>query len=168
MITIKGTFDDRARIANIVNALLDQHFNPEEIRVHVISGGAERRVPIRFKTKVTPFSALGAIPGAIVGTVVAVLASLEILPTFGIEVFPESVALAATQGFLAGGALFGFIGFIAGLGVWRIEPLLEDSDLRDGHVSISVGAGPARVDAVRDAFERMGARDLDTSRADRA
>jgi hypothetical protein len=159
MVPIKRRFDDRASLSAAVDALLDQHFNPNDIEVRVVTAEGERRVPIRFRTRVTLLSTIGGVIGVILGTPLAVLASLGIVPTFGIDVFPDTVWLATVQGFLTGGSLLAFIGGIAGLGFWQARPLVDDADLRSGHVTLAVRTSRARADSIAGLLARAGARE---------
>lgn len=160
MMPVKRRFDDRASLSAGVDALLDQHFNPNDIEVHVVTAEGERRVPIRFNTKVRLLSTIGGIVGVILGTPLAVLASLGIVPTFGIDVFAESLWLATVQGFLTGGALLAFIGGIAGMGFWEVRPLVNDADLQAGHATVAVRTTRARAGAIVELLRRAGAREL--------
>jgi hypothetical protein len=159
MVPVKRRFDDLASLSAGVDVLLDQHFNPNDIEVHVVTAEGERRVPIRFQTKVTLLATIGGVAGVILGTPLAALASQGIVPTFGIDVFPETLWLAIVQGFLTGGALLAFIGGIAGLGFWQARPLVNDADMQRAHATVAVRTTRARAGVIRDLLARAGGRE---------
>jgi hypothetical protein len=144
-----------------VDALLDRHFQAEEIHVVVSTSGEERRVPVETHPRMIELAgrwgAVGAVTGAIAATA-AVLAAPD--AAFVVQVLSPSAVVAAIQGLLAGGFFSALSGLIIGLVSWRAETKLDDVDFAEAVVSVGVDARGARATEAAGALEGAGATEI--------
>lgn len=154
---VMGTFENDARVDDVVDALLARHVRPDEIGVVVARPEPRHPVRVRFRSGLARGAAIGAAIGALLGAGGAALIATGavVLPQIGID---ASLWLALLQGAVTGAGVGGLVGFLIGLTWWQDDPALEAGDTAAGRVWVGVTTtGSDRVAALREAFEEVGA-----------
>jgi len=155
---VMGTFQNDDRVHDVVDALLDRHVRPDEIGVVVAKPGARHPVRVRFRSGLARGAATGALGGGLLGAGGALLVATGAVVAPGIGLAEAGPLMALLQGALAGSGVGGLVGFLAGLTWWQDDPALEAEDTADGRVWVGVTTTEdARVEALREAFEAVGA-----------
>lgn len=154
---VMGTFHDEERVNEVVDALLSRHVRPDEIGVVVAKPGQRHPVRVRFRSGLARGAVVGSTGGGLLGAGGALLVATGAVVAPGIGIAEAPLALAVLQGALAGAGIGGFLGFLAGLTWWQDDPALEAEDTAEGRVWVGVTTEGDRVDALREAFEEVGA-----------
>lgn len=155
---VTGIFRDEPHVKRAVDELVENHHNPEDISVVVVTPEGREAVPVEHKGGMGRGAAVGATLGATLGGIGAGLASAGILAVPAVAILAAGPVLAVIQGVLAGGGVGTLAGLLAGMGMWREEVDLHAAELEKGKVLVGVHtATAAHMQRAKDAMARAEA-----------
>lgn len=153
---VTGIYDDPQGATAGVVALLEAHFENDDIRVIVDKPGARYAVPIEYDSPWARGAAIGAIAGVILGALGSALVASGVLPSPGMGLITGSVVAATLKGAFVAGAMGALFGYLMALAVWSSQPHLPAEEIGDGRVLVGVTVSERRVERVRAALEQTG------------
>jgi hypothetical protein len=147
---------DEEHARRAVEMLIQAHFTPDRIHVQVHDADIEGDLPIRHKTRIPFFAAIGALIGLCGGALFGVLVASGVIAPLGPDLGVEGTVLPIISGLLAGLGMGAAWGAIAGMAFWRKE-LYVPKAAREGSIEIAVQVAPKRIDEVRQLLREVGA-----------
>lgn len=148
---IHATYPHRQAAETAVQALLDEHVAPSQVKVVARAGRDTEFVPVHYRRKTVRDTLIGALLGAVLGGALALGGVLDMISS--------SSTVALVQGAL-GGLIFGaFVGAVRGVGFWRHRPAAHLSDNLD-EVVLGVSTTAQRVESLRPILKRTGGQSI--------
>jgi hypothetical protein len=153
---VAGIFANEEEAARAVDALLQEHFDPEHDLSVIVSHRREHQtVPVRQMLGVGHGGEIGAAVGAVLAAVGVTLAGMTIGPFSLVAAGPAAVALEAAY---AGGSAGFMLGAAAGLTQSKTEADFRLALTHEGVVWVGVHATGERAAKAREILSAAGAR----------
>ena len=161
--TLVGVFEDRAAAERAVDELEQNNFKSDQVGFairgdDVAPGGM---ITDAQGTKDARGAITGAATGAGLGAILGAAAAM-LLPGVG-PVVAAGILTMAFGGAIAGTAVGGIFGAMAGLGISEEEAKYLEQEFHSGRAIVAVKAGPRCVEAA-EILRRHGGHDLESRR----
>ena len=153
---VTGIYQDGKRATEGVVALLEAHFENDDIQVVVDRPGGRYVVPIEYDSPWAKGAAIGAIVGLVLGIIGSALVAWGLLPSPGMGLITGNPWLATMKGAFVASASGALFGYLMALAVWSSQPHLPEEEVANARVLVGVRVSERRVAAVREALEKTG------------
>ena len=162
--TVAGIFKDEGAAARALEALIEEHFDPESDVSVIVSHRHDREsVPVSANFEVGRTASIGAAVGAVLAGAGVALAGLVAGPFTLVAAGP---VLAALEAAYVGGATGFAFGALMSIDLAEPEADFHAAHIHDGVVWVGVQANGARAERARQILTEAGAKHFMNHRPD--
>lgn len=163
--TVAATFSDEYKATQAIDAISMLGIPESEIGVLMSSGTSDKEFSLESKSKLFEGIAAGSTIGAAIGTVLGGLASIAGAPiSGGASLIAAGPVFASLAGMGVGSGLGWISGALVGMGFEEYGGELIDRGLSQGNVLLAVTVTEEQLPAVRETFEKLGAKNISVAR----
>lgn len=154
---VTGIFSDAEAAEAAVRALIEEHFDTDDISVVVTDAVGSHEEELEHDTGVAEGAAAGAVLGGLLGALGVGLVATGVFVAPGLPLLAAGPLAAALKGAVVGAAVGLEVGALSGLGFWKDEAHIHAEALREGGIVVGVPAEHECADHARKVFREAGA-----------
>src|SRR4029434_10362833 len=161
---VTGLFKNRVAAEAAVDSIIKRGYTRDDISVLMSDATRTKEFALQTRTHAADgLGIAGAVCGAVVATIAAILAVGTSLILPGINLVIAGPIAAALAGAGAGGATGGLIGALIGAGIPEYRAKVYDAELRGGGILIGVEARTdEEVETLEELLDELGAQHVRT------
>jgi hypothetical protein len=165
-----GIYVSQSDVENAADGLKLTGFRDTDISILYPENAGTKDLALEKSTKAPEGAAVGAVSGAVAGGILGWLVGAGTLLIPGLESFATAgPILSMLAGIGAGGALFGIIGALVGLGITEYVARRFEGRIRKGGILLSVHCDDTDwVKIAKTVLDQTGAQDVSSARESKA